>query len=225
MRRRLPATRWPRGALALALLAFAVVGSGVAFAASLTVTSSKLTGWDSPASCAPATVTISADADSYVDEAGGNTNFGTQTSLKVKAPLLGALDINLGGDRRALARFTLPKRQLCTVTLAKLRLYASSATSGRTLEARRVTQAWTEAAVTWNNQPTTTATAAATTASGSAAGYREWTVTSQVGSMYTGTNNGFLIADISGLSLLAPEQLFNSREAAANQPQLVLTLA
>lgn len=225
MIRRPAATRTWRCALVVAMLALTVVGGGVAFATSLTVTSHKLTGWHSAASCTPGTVTISADADSYVDQSSGNGNFGTQTSLKVRAPLLGVLGINLGGDRFALARFPLPERQLCTVTLAKLRLYASSAASGRTLQARRVTSAWTEAAVTWNNKPTTTTTGAATTASGAGAGYREWTVTTQVTTMYSGTNNGFLVEDTSGLSLLSPEQLFNSREAGANNPQLVLTLA
>lgn len=225
MIRRLPASRTSRSAVVLTLLALSVAGAGLAFATSLTVTSSRLTGWDSPASCTPATVTLSAEADSYVDEASATSNFGTQTSLKVKAPLLGALGIDLGGDRAALARFTLPERQLCSVTLAKLRLYASSAASGRTIEVRRITGSWTEGAVTWNNQPATTGTDAATAASGSGAGYREWTVTAQVAAMYSATNNGFYVDDISGLSLLAPEQIYDSREAGANHPELVLTLA
>jgi hypothetical protein len=38
-----------------------------------------------------------------------------------------------------------------------------------------------------------------------------------------GSNFGFLVNDSSGLSLLAPEQIYNSDEAAANKPQLVVT--
>ena len=71
----------------------------------------------------------------------------------MKAPLLSVLGIDLGGERWTLVRFTLPSPQLCSVTLAKLRLYANSATSGRNLEADRVTQTWAEGTVTWNNQP------------------------------------------------------------------------
>jgi large repetitive protein len=75
--------------------------------------------------------------------------------------------------------------------------------------------------VTWANQPATSGTAA-TTASGF--GYREWTVTGQLQSMYApGANNGFLIRDATenGGGL---DQGFHSREKGAdNPPQLVIS--
>jgi hypothetical protein len=211
--------------LVAVLIALAAVAGGTAYAASLTsITSTKLTGWHSAAACTPQTVTLSASDDATVDQGSANTNFGSATDLKVKAPLLGALGVNLGGERYTLARFTLPALQLCSVTLAKLRLFATSATSGRNLEADRVTQTWAEGTVTWNNKPSATSTGAVTITSGSGTGYREWTVTSLVTAMYApGSNFGFLVSDSSGLSLLAPEQIYNSDEAAANKPQLVVT--
>jgi hypothetical protein len=106
---------------------------------------------------------------------------------------------------------------------ATLRLYAGSYKEGRTIQALQLASAWTENGVTWANQPATTG-AAATTASGNAAGYREWTVTGQVASMYNGSgNHGFLIRDASenGGGF---EQGFHTREKPAdNPPRLVIT--
>jgi hypothetical protein len=106
------------------------------------------------------------------------------------------------------------------VTGATLRLFAGSFTSGRTLQALRVNAAWTEAGVTWSNQPASTGTAA-TTSSGS--GWREWNVLAQVQAMYASANNGFLVRDASENSG-GREQQFHSREKAPdNPPQLVIT--
>jgi hypothetical protein len=224
MRLLLRMRRRPRRVAVAALVALTAAAGGTAFATSLTVTPAKLGGWHAAAGCTPGTVTLSASDDATIDQGSPNSNFGASTDLKVKAPLLGALGINLGGERYTLARFTLPSLQLCSVTLAKLRLYATSPTSGRNLEADRVTQTWAEGTVTWNTKPSVTTTGAVTITSGSGTGYREWTVTSMVTAMYPpGSNFGFLVSDSSGLSLLAPEQIYNSDEAAANKPQLVVT--
>jgi hypothetical protein len=108
----------------------------------------------------------------------------------------------------------------CQVTSAKLRLYATSYKTGRTLQALMVAAPWTEGALTWNNQPGTTG-AAATVASGS--GYREWDVLGQVVNMYATANNGFLIRDAAenGGGI---DQVFHSREKGSdNPPRLVIT--
>lgn len=100
-------------------------------------------------------------------------------------------------------------------------LMDSANKDGRTLQALRLLTNWTESALTWNNQPQTTGTAA-TVASGS--GYREGTVTSQVQAMYApGANHGFLVRDATenGTGL---DQGFHSREKGTdNPPRLVLT--
>ena len=205
----------------LVLVVVSVVTACTAFAASLGVTSSKLTTWHSATAvvCNPSTVTASANADSYADQDNASSNFGTSTIMKVRAQLT---VLGIGGNSRALVRFTLPAiPDLCTVTGATLRLFASSSDSGRTLEAVRVNAAWTEGGVNWNNKPATTGTAVSVS---SGSGYRSWAVTSMVTAMYSGTNNGFLVRDDAESPLLgAPEQRFNTREAASNPPELVIT--
>lgn len=208
--------------LALVVLAIATASSwGLASAASLDVDSARMGAWSEEATCDPATVTLSPAVDATVDQSAPNTTLGATGTLLVRSPLLSALGVDLGGRARALLRFDLPEPELCSVTSAKLRMNATTAVGGRTLEAVRLSGAWTEGAVTWNNQPGTTG-AVATATSGS--GWREWTVTSLVQAMYAGTNNGLLVRDVTGVALLAPEQVFASRTAASLQPELVVEL-
>jgi hypothetical protein len=161
------------------------------------------------------TATASADRDSWVLQSDAAKNFGTDSILKVDSK-------SGNSNARALVRFALPPIPAgCKVTGATLRLYASSYKSGRTLQALRLNGSWTESAVAWSNQPTTTGSAA-TAPSRSSAGYVDWTVTSHVTAMY-GTNHGFLIRDASE-SGGGFEQGFNSREKGAdNPPRLVIT--
>jgi hypothetical protein len=122
-----------------------------------------------------------------------------------------------------LVRFTLPSIPAgCKINTATLRLFASSSTSGRTLQAWQVSASWVENTVTWDTRPSITG-AAATTAAGN--GYIQWTVTSIVQAMYSGTNNGFLIRDaVEDASGNGEQQQFISREnGSPDKPQLVLT--
>lgn len=201
------------GGIALALL-IAVP----AFAATLTVTSTRLTAWQSATSVAvcsaPGNQTASSNADSWINQGSAGSNFGSGAIVKVRSQ-------SGNNNNRSLFKFTLPAVPSgCTLTQAQLRLYAASATTGRTLQALRINAAWTENGVTWTNQPATTGTAATTT---SATGYRTWTVTTQVAAMYSGTNNGFLIRDATENGT-GQEQQFHAKEKAPdNPPQLVLT--
>ena len=202
------------GALALASLGLQVVPGS---AASLGVGSTSLTSWKSAATVgctSPGTQTLGASADAYVDENNPSNNFGTQNQLLVRSR-------SNSRDARTLVRFNLPAIPSgCTVTSARLRLFATAADIGRTLQALRANASWAETTVTWNTQPATTG-AAATVAS--ATGWREWTVTTQVTAMYAGTNNGFLVRDASEGAALQQSQTFRSRDAAANNPELVVT--
>jgi parallel beta-helix repeat protein len=166
-------------------------------------------------SCTGSTVTVGAAADGWMLQDSASQNYGTDSVLKV--------DTKSGANARAAVRFNLPAIPSgCQVTTAKLRLYASSYKTGRTLQALRLAAPWTEGALTWGNQPATTGTAA-TVASGS--GYREWTVTSHVQAMYSGANHGFLVRDATenGTGL---DQGFHSREKGSdNPPRLVVTFA
>jgi hypothetical protein len=106
-------------------------------------------------------------------------------------------------------------------------MHAHTPAAGRTIDVYRVdptAPSWSEASTYWNNQPTSTGTAA-TSASVVSAGWQEWTVTSIVTSFYAGTNTGFLLRDRTEGSGTAYWQLYGSREngTAANRPQLVLS--
>jgi hypothetical protein len=165
--------------------------------------------------CTGGTVTVNSVADSWISQSSPSNNYGTDSVVKV--------DSKSGGNARALFRFDLPALPAgCEVVQATLRLHAGSYKDGRTLEAVRLGAAWTESAVTWSNQPAT-AGAAATTVSGPAAGYREWTVTSQTAAMYTSGNYGFLIRDASENGGGA-EHGFHAREKIPDKtPELLIT--
>jgi hypothetical protein len=168
-----------------------------------------------PSADCGAPVTALASADAWLDENSATTNKGGDAILKVRSK--GPRD-----NFRALVRFALPPLPPgCAIESATLRLHAASSTPGRSLEAVSVTGTWTENGVHWANQPTTTGPVATAT---SAAGYREWTVATQVQSMYdSGTNQGFLIRDaVEGADA---EQQFHGREKGENPPQLVLRFA
>ena len=196
-----------------------LVTAGIAFAASHGVTSARLTTYIAastvPGCSAPGTQTVSSNADSWVDQQSATNNFGGDSILKVRS-------LTGNSNMRALVRFGLPALPSgCTVTAATLRLWAGSFSSGRTLQAYQVASSWTEGGVTWNNQPSTTGTPA-TTASGS--GWRQWTVTSLVQAMYSGTNNGFLIRDsVENASGGFEQQLHSKEKAPDNPPELAIT--
>jgi large repetitive protein len=205
--------------LAVAAGAVALIGAaaGTTFSAFSGSTSSAGNTFAAAANfggCASAgTVTASANIDSWVDQGSQSSNFGNDQILKVKRE---------GSSKamRALVRFNLPAvPQGCSVTGATLRLFAASAPSNRTLEARRISQTWTETGVRWNNQPSTTGTAATTT---TASGWNQWTVTSHVQAMYSGSNFGFLIKFDAEGNPVAEVQL-HARNKGSQHPELRVT--
>jgi large repetitive protein len=120
---------------------------------------------------------------------------------------------------RTLVRFNLPTvPNGCTLESATLRLYATSADNGRSVQAWRLAAPWAELQVTWANQPATAGNPAVTA---SGRGNRDWNVTEQVSTMLAlGINNGFLIRDAveNGRGF---EQTFAAREQR-NRPLLIL---
>jgi hypothetical protein len=202
-------------------LAAALVGATVpvvANAASLGVTSQRLTTYSAPADppgCAsPGSQTLTTpSADSWIDESDPTKNNGTDSNLYVqsKTPNL---------NQRTLVSFALPALPTgCSVTSATLELYAKSSEGTRTIEAYRAASSWSESTVTWNTRPATTG-APATSASGT--GWRSWSVTTLVQSMYTTANHGFVLKDqTEGVGSF--RQNYASREDAPNDPRLVLT--
>lgn len=163
------------------------------------------------------TLTPTMDVAAY--ESQPTTNFGSHVSLgAISGPT---------ANTRSFVRFSpLPTVPSGCVLTATLRLRASSATAGRTIDVYRVDPAgtgWTEAGVTWNAMPAGTGTAVGS-ASLATAGWQEWTVTSLMSGLYS-VNSGFLVRDRTDNSNPAGSQLYDSRNTgtAANRPQLVLS--
>ena len=155
-------------------------------------------------------LTLGANADTWVLQSSATSSYGADSAIKV--------DTKSGANARVLVRFALPAIPSgCQVVSARLRLYAASYKTGRTLEALALASSWSENTVTWTNQPATTGPPAATS---SGSGYREWTVTS----LYGQAANGFLIRDATENGQ-GVEQAFNSREKGSdNPPQLIVTI-
>jgi hypothetical protein len=137
------------------LVAFAVPAVPViGRAATLGLTSQALT----PSRTCTITATPSsttAVADASVRQASATSTFGTSTTNNVATAT--------GANRRLYVRFDL---SVCSpvipstavIRLATLRLFVTGLpASCRTIDVFRVTTAWTEAALTWNNQPFGTA--------------------------------------------------------------------
>lgn len=202
-----------------------VLVTGVAFAASLGLSSTKLTTSTGAASISTTTCTLTAaDADSYVDQASAGTNFGTATTLNVQSR-------SGSRNRRAFVQFSLafcsiPANAL--ITVASLKLFLSTApTASRTYDAHRVTATWTEAAVNWTNQPAVAATATSSVATGTTANVTlTWGVTVDVQAFSDGTaNNGWRLKDLTEDSATAYSSSFRSAEwtTAAQRPILEIT--
>jgi len=104
-----------------------------------------------------------------------------------------------GKNKRALIHFDLSSIPSgATIVSAKLKLY-TKAHSGhnRTHNIHKIKASWTENTVTWNNQPDIVSTPTDSTSIGTAVGWKEWDVTTDVQAFVDGTypNYGWLIKD------------------------------
>ena len=133
-----------------------LVGAQLAhgLAASLTLTSQNLTPYRTcTLTGTPASTTVVADAS--VRQATAGTNFGTSTTNDVATAA--------GANRRLYIRFDLSTcvpaiPSSAVVRLATLRLHLTAVPAVcRTIDIFRVTASWTEAGITWTNQPFGTA--------------------------------------------------------------------
>lgn len=104
-----------------------------------------------------AIITIQASKDAYIDEDHASTNYGSSTRLKVGYEKDSYSHSIAGTEKRALIGFDLsaiPENAL----IVDAHLYVNVAMAGAYTATYiyRVTGAWTENGVTWNNQPSTT---------------------------------------------------------------------
>lgn len=162
-----------------------------------------------------AAVTTTAAGDSWVGQNEPTTAHGTDTTLRARS--------KANANARTLVRFPLPAIPAgCQVASVTLRLYSSTAATGRTLYVNRLATSFTESGATWNNQPAVTGPSASAS---SRAGWVEWNATDQVLAMYAGTNHGFRVRDAGESAGTAAEQRFNSRENTTNRPELIVAFS
>jgi len=202
--------------LVLLATALSVAWAGTSVLAVFTAT--KTVGantFTTPASfCASPGVrpTLYASADSYIQQASANTNFGSSSSLFVNP--------TSGAAMRSLILFTLPTLPAnCTVTAATLQLHNSSVGSGRSIDVYQANASWTENGVTWNNRPGQTGTAVTSTP----ATTQTWDVTAHVQAQYAGTNNGFVVRDHSEGSGTNQQNYDSRTKSGGSPPQLIVT--
>ena len=151
------------------------------------------------------TFSFTSVADSYTNSARPTSNYGTQTSVRVR---------NSSTSHRAYLRFTVAGLD-GAVQSAKLRLFVVDASpQGGTVH--RTTGAWTEMGLNWNNAPPLDATVLATAGKVVAGTWIELDVTSAV------TGNGDVNLGIQTTN--SNSTLYASREAAED-PTLVVTTA
>jgi hypothetical protein len=229
-----------RLAALVGLVLLGVTGAHAGLAASLSLTSQALTPYSTCVISGPGTTTAVADAS--VRQGSATSNFGTVTTNNI-ASQSGSL------NRRLYIRFDLTQcspaiPSTATIRLATLRMFVSALPAAcRTVDVFRVNATWTEAAITWNNQPFGTSinnpasgSAVDTFGVGTPVGCENRTanvyttggvVTSNVASFVAGTlaNFGWMLRDDVEGSTTASSQTYSAKDLAtpARAPQLVIT--
>ena len=229
---------WWLTAIAVGLIAGIGLSSGAA--ASITLTSQNFTPYRTCTITATPT-TATAVADATVQQALATTNFGATTSLTVSS--------GTALNQRIYLKFVLTACSpaipaSAIVRLATLRLYMTAVPAAcRTMDIFKVTAAWTETVVTWNNQPFGTTINNPVTGSrsgsfnvGTTAGCQNLaagayvvggTLTTDVASFVSGasTNLGWMIRDDVEGSATTRTATFAAKEqgTVAQEPQLVVT--
>jgi hypothetical protein len=229
------------GAMLAMVAAFSLTaGTSVGLASGLSLTPRALTPYRTCVITATPSSTV-AVADASVRQGSANTNYGTQTTNNIAS--------TGSANRRLYIRFDL---SVCSpaipssaiVRLATVRLYVTGLPANcRTIDLFRITAAWTEAAITWNNQPFGTAlnnpsgaSATDTFAAGTPAGCQNLSTgtymvginpTADVAAFVggTATNYGWMLRDDAEGSATAYTQTNSAKNLGtlAQAPQLIVT--
>jgi hypothetical protein len=212
-----------RGAATTLALTALVTTASVAFAATLGISSQRLTTVTKASTVPSSTCNLAnASEDTWVNEGSQNQTNGNATALSVRSAL---------SDRRTFVKFDLSSCAIpstARVTSATLKLFLSIAPpSSRTHQVWRVTSAWSEATLDWNPQPSLAGAATASTATGTTAGVTlSWTVTNDVQTWAQGTaNHGWRVNDQTEGSVTQQHAEYRSSEfaTAAQRPKLDIT--
>lgn len=184
--------------------------SGKGKAAALVAAIAMMTGPQVPASAT--TTTIPAKADAFVLSSTPNANTGNSSSLRIRN------DTKISYLLFKVS--SLPPGE--EVSGATLRVYATSgSTCTLGVEVLRAANAtWRESSITWNNQPGAIGSALAS-AAWTSKGYKTFDVTSAVAAAGPVS---FVLRHAPACNV-GTDATFQSREAATNEPQLVVETA
>ncbi len=175
-------------------------------------------------SMAQTVVTLAPTADSYIQQGTPTTNYGTATTMLVRIDTANSL------SRAAYLQFNLASLPAGTITSAQLRVYGSHDTGGTGVSINAypgtVTATWSETALNWNNALASVGvdfngTPLGTTAVSTTAAYYSWNVTSLINSRRSVGNATVALYPAAADTYRVT---FNSKEAAANRPELVVTV-
>jgi hypothetical protein len=170
------------------------------------------------ACAAPGSTTLNPAADTHVRQ-----SFPTNTAGTGKAIFVGP---GTNAADRGLLLFSLPALGAnCALTVATLSLKVVSGPTGHTLQARNAASAWGETTVTWNTQPSWTATAATTATSNTQYSWISFNVLALIQAQYAGANNGYFIKDQTEAGATAANAFYSSEAAqgATYRPAPALT--
>ncbi|WP_138475803.1 malectin domain-containing carbohydrate-binding protein [Dyadobacter bucti] len=169
-----------------------------------------------PASGVPVTLTLTPQADAHVRNGSYSAiNYGNEQAMLVKT---GSGD---GITRSSYLKFSLGN--VSDVTSAKLRIYGSNLenSTGINLSAYGVdNDSWTETGINFNNAPSASATALSSVSVNNVAKYYELDVTSYVQAQAAGDK--VVSLQIRNATSQNKNLSFNTKENAANQPQLIV---
>jgi hypothetical protein len=165
------------------------------------------------------TVTIAPIADAFVRNGTfAAINYGTDDTIAVKT-------YNTGPNFTRVGYFKFPVN-FNNVTSAKLRVYGKNIENTTAIVVSAFgadDDSWTETVINFNNAPASQATALSTASVNNVLQYREFDVTSFIQQQAAGDKTATLVLQVVSTNSAQYKGIsFNSRENAANQPQLVV---
>lgn len=226
-----PEMRWTSHRIVLCAAAAVIGVTGVAvvaaFAASLGVTSQRVTSWSAASTVPISTCTLTPSADEYVAQ-DDSSNFGSVSPLHVQSYQTTVVIITTQRNRRSFVKFDLSSCSIpanAEVKSATLSVFLSSAPNqNRTWNIGRVTAAWTEGSINWPGPATTSSTSVSTGTTDNVT--LQANVTANVAAFVSGSeaNNGWRFSDSAENSSTQRNGQFTSRESgtASQRPTLVV---